>query len=339
VSPPSLAALLAAILLLGGTWLAGPAVADTDETEEQIFEQARVSRGVWLDFQDRISGIRVRLRQDAYFGARYDDTELDWTRTGLSIGGALPIPDRQRGPVVSFSTAIVNPVTDGSSNFLALDSSRDDPFDPLLDSSLRLGGQIYIGRGFGIDLATGLSARHEIGADFTSSISAGGSIAVDYRRGQWLRLRLGVGLGTAIDRNRLNASPVFRMRVRPMPGLWLETDGTSGRIEWQVSSRIELNVFGGVDSKRYRLAARGTTIGAGSLELRKSEVGIGIRTNIGRRLRLGAEAVVVLGQRVTVFDDHRRKVDARDTREPSGALRFSIEWRARRLRTQSQLAP
>jgi hypothetical protein len=289
-----------------------------------------MERSLWLDFQERIAGVRVRLSEEAYLGARYDDTELYWTRTGLSIAGALPILNSRNGLAVSFSTAVVTPLADGSTNFLDLPGASDDPLDPLLDSSLGLGGQLDIGRGFGLALYARLSARHEIGAELASALTGGGSFAVDYRRGGWLRLRLGVGLGTAIDRAKLRASPVFRLRIRPIPRVWIETDITSGRIEWEVSSRLELSVFGGVDSTRYRLAERGGTVGSGSLELRKSEVGIGIRTRFGRTFRLGIEAAVVLGQHLTVSDDNRRTVDARDTREPSAALRISFEWRAPR---------
>ncbi len=311
-------------------WLvtaADPVQADTKETEEQILEQDRTLRGLWLGFQDRISGVRLRAREEVDVGARYDDTNLDWLRTGLAIQGALPLPDQRRGLAVSFSTSILTPIVRGSTRFVDLPGSPDDPFDPLLDSALRAGGHVEFGRGFGMALSGGMAARHEIGADLKSALAIGGSIALEYRREGWLRVRLGVGLGTGIDHARLSTSPVFRMRIRPRPGLWLEAGTSSGRIEWACSSRLDLSLFGGIDSRRYRLDDRGGRVGAGSLEIEKSEVGIGLRARVGRALRVRVEAAVVLGRRVSVLDDDRRTVDARDTREPSGALRIAIEWR------------
>ena len=309
---------------------ADPILADTSETEEQILEQDRTLRGLWLGFQDRIAGVRIRLTEEIDTGARYDDTDLHWFRTGLAIDGALPLPDARRGVAISFSTAVLTPVVSGSTRFVDLPGSPDDPFDPLLDSSLRMGGHIGLGHGFGLALSGGMSARHEIGADLKSALAVGGSLDIDYRRGDWLRVRLGVGLGTGIDHAKLAISPVFRMRVRPGPGLWLEAGTSSGRIEWACSSRTDLSLFGGIDSRRYRLGNRGGRIGAGSLEIEKSEVGIGVRTRIGRSLRVRLEAAVVLGRHISVLDNDRRTVDARDTREPSGALRFSLEWRPTR---------
>jgi hypothetical protein len=306
--------------------LARSAHADTNDRQEQIFEQARVGRGLWLDMRDRIAGLRLRVDEGVDFGANYDDSELHWIRSGLTIKGALPTGGPDRGIAVSFTTAVVNPIVDGSTSFIDLPGTNDDPFDPMLDSAFGVGGRFEVGYGFGVEINAGLSARHEIGAEFKSALTTGGSFAVGYRYSNWLRLRVGVGLGTAIDHANLTASPVFRLRLRPMPGVWLETDGTSGRIEWEVYPQFELTLFGGIDSKRYRLASRGQTVGAGSLELKKSEVGIGVRTRIGRSLRLRIQAAVVLGQHLTVFDDDRQNIDARDTREPSGALRISLEW-------------
>lgn len=317
------------LLLALSVALATPVRADdVNRRQEQIFEQARVNRGLWLNIRDRLAGIRIRVDEGADFGAQFDDSELDWLRTGLALEGGIPIGGPDQGIAVTLSSAVVNPIVDGSTSFLQVPGSDDDPFDPMLDSTLGIGGRFEIGRGFNGELNAGLSARHEIGAEFESALIAGGSFAVGYRYSNWLRLKVGVGLGTSIDRAKLTASPVFRLRLRPMPGVWLETDGTSGRIEWEVYPDFEVSLFGGIDSKRYRLAKRGPIVEAGSLELEKSEVGAGVRTRIGRYLRVRVQAAVVLGQHLTLLDEDRDTIDARDTREPSGALRVSIEWQA-----------
>jgi len=334
--PEARHAIRPSLLLFAFLALAAPgALADTDvdETREQLTEQARNIRRLWLDFQDQVAGLRVRLDQGADVGARYDDTEVHWLRTRLSVTGGLPLPSEadsngaNRGVAVGLSSALIRPEIDGSRDFLDLPGADDDPLDELLDSSFRLGGELPIGWGVSGVLVTGLTARHEIGADLKSALAVGGSLALRYRRGEWLRVRLGVGLGTNIDQASLSATPVFRLRVRPVPRLWLETDITSGRIEWEATPRLTTVAFAGIDSKRYRLAERGGSVGAGSLELRKTEVGIGVQVRIGAHFRIRGEAAVVVGTHLTVFDEDGNRVDARDTRDPSGALRISFEWR------------
>lgn len=311
-----------ALLLVGSA----PARAQTTEEQEQILEQARFGRDLWLGLRDRLTGLRVRAEQDFLLGARYDDTGLDWLRSGISLGGGIPIGSRFEGIAVSLSTAVVDPVVDGSPDILDLPGTDDDPFDPLLESSLGLGTRFDLPLRFNVEINAGISARHEIGAEFSSALATAGSLAVGYRYGSWLRLRLGVGLGSTIERADLTVSPVFRVRIRPVPGVWLETDGTAGRVEWQATPRLQLALFGGVDSKRYRLAKRGPTLEAGSLELAKSEVGLGLRTPLSRDLRFQLQTAIVLGQRITLLDEDRDEIDARDTREPTFALRLRIDW-------------
>jgi hypothetical protein len=315
------------LVVLIDAWSAAPALAQSDETREEIAEQARNIRSLWSGFQDQIAGVRVRFSEDAYVGAQFEDTDLDWYRTGIAFEGALPVPNQRSGLAVSLSTAVLVPVADGSTNIVDLRGSSDDPFDPFLDSAFRLGGRYDLGYDLEAVVTTGLSARHEVGAEFKDSLSYGGSVSLDYRRGEWLRLRLGVGLGTGIDRDGLTVSPVFRLRVQPMPDVWIETDATSGRIEWDQSSRVTLSLFGGVDSKRFRLAHRNEAFDSGSLEVRKSEVGVGFRIRVGSKIRIKIETAVVLGQHLSFVDENRRTIDALDTNEPSAALRIAFDWR------------
>ncbi len=140
------------ILLFSALMLARPAGADTDETQEQIFEHARVGRGLWLDVRDRIAGLRVRIDEGTDFGANYDDSELNWLRTGLTFKGALPIGGLDQRVAFSLSSAVVKPIVDGSTSFLDLPGSNDDPFDPMLDSAFGLGGRFDVGYGFSMEV-------------------------------------------------------------------------------------------------------------------------------------------------------------------------------------------
>jgi hypothetical protein len=315
--------------------LAAPVFADVDDTQEQILEQDRTSRGLWFALQEGIAGLRVRISEDVNAGAQYDDTSVDWFRTGFALQGALPIPTLASGLGLSASTAVVSPVVHGSSRLFDLPGAKDDPLDDLLDSALRAGVRIEIGKGFALAMGSGVSARHEIGADLQSALAVASSVGVAYRRSDWLRLQVGVGFGTSIDRAKLRVSPVFRIRVRPAPGVWLEASANEGRIEWQATERFELSLYGGIDSKRYRLSNRGGSVGAGSLELENSEVGIGIRTGIGRHLRIRGELGVFLGQHIAVLDDDGNTVDAKDTNEPSASIRVTLTWQTPRIRDVS----
>jgi hypothetical protein len=269
----------------------------------------------------------VRLSQETFAGTEYGDTNLHWQSVGLSVTGALPLPGDELRVATSASTTLLVPTVGGSQRFLSPPGAHNAPLEELLDSALGLGSRLELGHGFRLTASAGLSARHELGAEFTSAIATGGSLALDYRRADWLRVRVGAGLGMGIDRARLAATPVFRLRLRIHPQIWLETDATSGSIEWALSQRLYLRVFGGVDSKRYRLSKRSGRLGAGSIELRRSEVGIGIESRIGQSLRLTIGAIVVLGSHLSLLDENRKTIDARDTREPAGALQISFEWR------------
>jgi hypothetical protein len=314
-------------IVLMSVWVAAPVLAQSSETREEFSEQARNIRSLWLGLQDQISGVRVKVSEDAYVGARFEDTDLHWFRTGIAFEGAVPILDQRGGFAMSLSTAVLVPDADGSTGIADLRGSPNDPFDEFLDSALRIGGRFELGYDFEAAFTTGLSARHEVGAEFEDSLAFGGSISLDYRRADWLRLRLGVGVGTGIDRDGFTVSPVFRLRVRPVQGVWLETDATSGRIEWDASSHLTLSLFGGIDSKRFLLAYRGETLDAGSIELRKSEVGVGLRMRVGSKLRIKIETAVVLGQRLSFVDENHQTIDALDTNEPSAALRIAFDWR------------
>ena len=318
-------ALLAISFVVSGLPIA-PAIADDDVRQAETAEVARLGRTVWRGFRERLDGLRVTASQSMHAGAEYDDTHLSWHGTGIGVDGALPVFGSDQVFAFSASSAVVFPEARGSSDFIDLGGATDDPFDPLVDGALRVGGRVDLGHGFASTLTAGLSARHEIGARLGDALIAGGSFAFEYRLADWLHVRAGVGLAAELEANELSPSPVFRLRVRPVEGLWLEADTTSGKIEWEASSRQRLHVYGGVDQRRYRLDERAGTIGAGALEFRTAELGLGWRQDLGRRLRLTAEAALVLEQRITVLDRRGGTVDARESRDPSAVLRVSLAW-------------
>ena len=52
------------LVLLGSLVPPIAAHADQEARREQIFEQARIGRGLWQDFQDRIAGIQSRTGRE-----------------------------------------------------------------------------------------------------------------------------------------------------------------------------------------------------------------------------------------------------------------------------------
>ncbi len=326
---PTVVALLA---LAGVPSLGNVARAQSDSTREQIAERAREERGLGFAFDQPIPAIRVRANQATYTGAEFDGKDLHWFGGQLIVDAGGPIGRRGLDVGVSASTALVVPVVDGSTNLLVAPGSTNDPFDEFLDSSLQLGARLRVGKSFSFAATSGVSARHEIGVTIRDAILVGGSLSGEYRRADWLRLRLGLGLGTGLDDDEVSVSPVFRLRLRLQPGLWLETDATRGRLEWDATSKTQLSLFGGLDNRRYRLSRRGPVVRKGSLKIRKSEVGLGFVHRFGRRLRLRGEAAVVLGQHLSLRNEDGDTVDSADTNEPSAAFRLTVDWRPGRLR-------
>jgi hypothetical protein len=157
----------------------------------------------------------------------------------------------------------------------------------------------------------------------------GGSVGGTYRRGSWLRLRLGVGVGSDLGDGKLRVAPVFRVQLRPRPDLMFESSGLKGLIAWDVTRRLQLAVAGGLESTQYRLdRRRGPPVGLGSgaLQRRQSRVGLEADYRIRSWLRVRGDVGIALLQELTVLDEDGAEIDKREEHDPSPlvGIRFEI---------------
>lgn len=301
--------------------------ADLAPTREQVAERDRGIGALWNTFRTRAAGLRTHLDQGLVSSGEFDGARTWWLRSGVALEAGVPIGERvEIGLSPSFAWERL--LVEGSETFVFAQSGRERRFTDFLDSSLRVGARVMLDERWDLELATGFSSRHEDGARYAESARAGGSLAFSYRRGRWLRLRLGVGLGSDIDDGKLRVSPVYRIVLRPLPNWSLEASGLGGAIEWDARPSSRLALTGGVDGTQYRLERRGqppVSGGQGTLQRRQSTVGLELRETLNDHLRLRLGLGLVLREELTVIDEDGVDVDSRRNRDPSVTLRFGIE--------------
>ena len=177
---------------------------------------------------------------------------------------------------------------------------------------------------------TGWSARHETGADLLDSSQLGGSVALNYRRGRWLRLRLGVGVGADLDDRRVRFSPVYRIVLRPHPRWTLESSGLGGTIEWEATDATRLSLGGQLEGTQYRLDRRGEPPGGagdGTLQRRQARIELGALHRFSEALRLRAAVGVVVDEEIEIADEDGFATDHRRNRDPSATLMVGLDLR------------
>lgn len=302
---------------------------DPAPSPEQLTERTEELRSVWSTFQSNVASLRFGIDERLVSAGVFDGARARWFRTGFSVEGGAPITDRfQIG--LSPTVAIETLSFDGSDTFASsLVGHRSTRLDDFLDAALRLGATYRFDHGFGAEILTSTTLRQERGAEFAESLIVGGSVGGTYRRGSWLRLRLGVGVGSDLGDGKLRVAPVFRVQLRPRPDLMFESSGLKGLIAWDVTRRLQLAVAGGLESTQYRLdRRRGPPVGLGSgaLQRRQSRVGLEADYRIRSWLRVRGDVGVALLQELTVLDEDGAEIDKREEHDPSPlvGIRFEI---------------
>jgi hypothetical protein len=302
---------------------------DPAPSPEQLTERTEELRSVWSTFQSNIASLRFGIDERLVSAGVFDGARARWFRTGFSVEGGAPITDRfQLG--LSPTVAIESLSFDGSDTFASsLVGHRSTRLDDFLDAALRLGATYRFDHGFGAELLTSTTLRQERGAEFAESLIVGGGLGGSYRRGSWLRLRLGVGVGSDLGDGRLRVAPVFRVQLRPRPDLMFESSGLKGLIAWDVTRQLQLAVAGGLESTQYRLdRRRGPPVGLGSgaLQRRQSRVALEADYRIRSWLRVRGDVGVALLQELTVLDEDGAEIDKREDHDPSPlvGIRFEI---------------
>ncbi len=261
-------------------------------------------------------------------GAEYDDTKVNnsYSRFTFEMGAPLSrvvaIGARVRFGVRAFHF-------DGDGQFIDSGRSSGEPFDELFEYSATLGARIRLIDWLDLEVAGRGISRIEEGATFGSGLEGGGSLSFLGRYQDWVVLRLGVGLQSNFDSSSVNVSPVFRLRMRLHERLWAETGGRNGRLEFTLTDRVRIDLFGGLQGGRYRLEDRHdgpAGVGEGALRLRQADVGLATRIELWKRLRVLFEAGVVLSQSLEFEDEDGDSIDERETREPAFRGRVALKW-------------
>ena len=303
---------------------------DAAPTPEQVTERATDLLAAWSTFQSNVARLRYGIDEHLVSAGEFDGARARWFRTGLSVEGGGPITDRfQLGvsPTVAFETLTF----DGSDTFAtSIENGRAIRFDDFLDAAFHIGGSYRFDRGLGVEFGTSANLRQETGAAVDESLTVGGSLAGTYRRGRWLRLRLGVGMGADLGDGKLRASPTYRIQLRPHPEFMLEVSGLTGSIAWDASRLLQLALAGGLQSTQYRLDRRGgppTGLGSGALQRRRASIGLEAQYQILSWLRIRSEVGIALVQELSVLDEDGAEIDARHERDPSPLVGIRFEVR------------
>ncbi len=317
-------------VLQGGVGLVGsPAWADDlGPSREQVAERERGILAALQTFRRDIAGLRIQLEQGLVSSGEFDGARTWWIRSGFGIQGGLPITDKINLGI-SPTIAVERLKIDGSSDFITSQNGRDTRFTDFIDGALRIGADYELPKGFGLEAVTGASVRQEKGAAFDEALRFGGSIAATYRRGRWLRLRLGVGLGADLGDGQLRVSPVYRIKLRPLERLVLEASGLNGTIEWEATPRTTVSLTGGADGTQYKLERRSRPpqgLGDGTLQRRQKGMELGVVHRATDWLRIRGRFGLILDEELTVIDEDGIDVDSRVNRDPSFTTSVSFRF-------------
>jgi hypothetical protein len=299
-------------------------------TREQVTERTAAVRAIWSTLWATAASVRLGVDERLVSAGEFGGARARWFRTGASFEAGGPVTKRASlGVSPSFAYETLH--FDGSDTFQSSpNTGRSSRFDEFLDAALRVGGSYRLDHGFGIELVTSANLRQETGADFGESLTVGGSLAGAYRRGKWLRLRLGLGIGSDLGDRRLRLSPVYRIQVRPHPKWTLEASGLNGAILWDPLPTLELGLLGGLDSTQYRLDRRKGPpdgLGSGALQLRQTSVAFQVVYRYENWLRIRGDIGVALEQELSVLDEDGMDVDTRRDRDPSPLFGIRFELR------------
>ncbi len=320
--------ILVMCLLIGFPGNAG-ANDDLRPTPEQVRDRNVTLQSLGESLWKQISRLQVGIDNSLVSTAEFQGARAAWYRVGLTIEGAAPVSDRAS---VSVSPSIAFERLDfaGSDNLILSRMGRDGDLDRFLDGSLRAGASYRFDHGLGLEAVAAGNFRQEVGASFEDSLSVGGSLAGTYRRGKWLRLRLGLGIGADVADGELRLTPVYRIQIRPHKDWSLETSGLNGSVAWDYSKSLQLSLSGALQGTQYRLNRRGrppTGLGSGTLQRRQTIVETTAVYRVSRWLRLQGEVGVVVREELSVLDSNGRELDVRKENDPSFITSFRIEIR------------
>jgi hypothetical protein len=302
---------------------------DIAPTPEQVTERSTGFLSLWNALRAGESGLRVRLEPALVSSAKYDGSRAWWYRTGASIEAGMPITENFNVGI-SPSFAFERLVVKGADDFIIGEDGRDSNISEFFDGSLNVGAKYDLNESWGAEFVLRGSARQESGADFEDSVQIGGSVAATYRRGKWLRVRLGLGVGSDLSDRKPRISPVYRIVFRPVPKLSLETSGLNGTASYDWTEKTSTSLSGGLDGTQYNLERRAQPpvgLGRGTLQRRQSYMTFGVTNRFRQWIRITAELGLVFKQELAVLDSEGTILDERNERTLSANGRLKFDFR------------
>ena len=313
-------------------------------------DAARREEGGALDLQDEVARvqkessagvslrdlIRVRMMLDSRFipHSDFDGFDTSFYRPGARLKVTVPVSKSAALRLVTNFNSAIYDFDDVDTDPFAVGAGSGDPFDELHSASWRLQA------GYRFDDFTLFSEREawsllaegvvrsswEDGSPFEKGLRQGGGFAVGYQFGDFLELALGVGVGTKLVKNGVSVSPRFEVDWKITDSWRLTTYRQGLQILYAVNERLAVFARSRLESRRYRVERRSGAVGRGSLRDRQIPVGLGVRWQLSRYVRVTGVAGVIADHELRFRNGDGDSVGNTVTSDPAPffELRFDL---------------
>jgi hypothetical protein len=325
----ALAAILALVLAASG---ARAKEEDQVETETPVPGQEAVP----VPLGPR-TGVRVYGEEFISVLADFGPAEVSEFRSNLAIRSGLPLSESFALRLTIAGHASFFDYS-GNENGLETELGGIDLFERLYGARFGLGA-VYLlpfqRSFFGVTPRWSLftegraTLAWENGAALSDAVKGSGAFGVGFEIDPTLELALGVDVGSSIDDDGVNVSPVFGFRWRFCEDARLESRGTGLLLAYDLTPEIELQLRGSYDSDRYRLDDGDPALMLTDLTLRKREapVLVAVRWRPTPHWRLAVGAGSVVHQVWKVESDEEEGPSSKVKAGPSALTWFRVEYR------------
>jgi hypothetical protein len=313
--------------------LAGPAHAkEKDQEESETPPPGQEAVPVPLGPR---TGVRVYGEEFVSVLADFGPADASEFRSNLAIRSGLPLSESLVLRATLSGHASFFDYS-GNENGLELELGGIDLFERLYGAQFGLGAVYRLPfqrTFFGVTPAWSLftegraSLAWENGASLSDAVKGSGAFGVGFEIDPTLELALGVDVGSTIDDDGVNVSPVFGFRWRFCERMRLESRGTGLLFAVDLTPELEFQLRGSYESDRYRLDDGNPPLTDLTLRKREAPVLVALRwaPTPHWRLALGAGSVVHQEWKVESDDDDgpSSKVKA----GPSALTWLRVEYR------------
>lgn len=224
---------------------------------------------------------------------------------------------------------------DGVSDLAGESSGSEKPFDSLNSWTLRLQGAYRLDENatlfseeerWSVLVDAYGKARWESGSEISNSLTWGGSLGLGYKLAERLEVGAGLSIGTKLMGDGIGVSPFIEVDWRIDEDWTLRSYGMGLQLERRLTERLGLFARAQLEGSSYRLDDRGVAIGKGRIQVRQLPVGLGLRWDLARRLRVTAAAGAIAYQRLRVKDEDNDVVGS-ETADPSPYVMLRLDLR------------